>query len=140
MTLEGVRFLEHPSDIGIEARGASCAEAFSRVAAALVSLILDPSTVEASDRHTVSLHAPDVEQLLVRWLSEILYLYDGCGYVSKEFRISICTPTCLEASVSGEAFRPEKHTARMDIKAVTYHQLAVWQDAGGWGVRVYLDI
>jgi len=140
MVLAGVRFLDHPSDIGIEARGVSCAEAFSRAAAAFVSLILDPSSVDATEQRAIVLHATDVEQLLVRWLSEILYLYDGCGYVSKEFRISICTPTHLEATIVGEPIQLEKHAVRMDIKAVTYHQLAVWQDADGWGVRVYLDI
>lgn len=140
MTLDGVRFLDHPSDIGIEARGASCAEAFSRAAAAFVSLLLDPADVDAAERRTIVLHATDVEQLLVRWLSEILYLYDGCGYISKEFQISVCTPEHLEATISGGPIQPEKHKVRMDIKAVTYHQIAVWRDTEGWGVRVYLDI
>ncbi len=140
MILDGVRFLDHPSDIGIEARGVSCAEAFSRAAAAFMSLILDPTAVDAAERRTIVLDATDVEQLLVRWLSEILYLYDGCGYVSSEFRISVCTPGHLEATIFGEPIQPEKHKVRMDIKAVTYHQLAVWRDADGWGVRVYLDI
>jgi SHS2 domain-containing protein len=140
MVLEGIRFLEHPSDVGIEARGSTCAEAFSRAAAALISIILDPSGVGTTERRTVFLEASDAEQLLVRWLSEILYLYDGCGYVAKEFQIDDCTPTHLEAIILGEPLQRPKHTTRMDIKAVTYHQLAVWQDVEGWGVRVYLDI
>jgi len=140
MVLEGVRFLDHPSDIGIEARGASCAEAFSRAAAAFVSLLLDPAGIDATEQRSIMLRATDVEQLLVRWLSEILYLYDGCGYISKEFRISVCTPTHLEATISGGPHQPDHHTGRMDIKAVTYHQIAVWRDADGWGLRVYLDI
>jgi SHS2 domain-containing protein len=140
MTIAGVRFLDHPSDIGIEARGATCAEAFTRAAGALVSLILDPSTVDASERRSITLQATDSEQMLVRWLSEILYLYDGQGFVPKEFTVSQCTPARLEATVAGEPLRAGKHHVRMDIKAVTYHQLAVWQDDEGWGVRVYLDI
>ena len=140
MALAGVRFLDHPSDIGIEARGTTCEEAFTRAAGALVSLILDPSTVETSERRTITLQAADAEQLLVRWLSEILYLYDGQGFVPKEFLISLCTPARLEATVAGEPLRAGKHRVRLDIKAVTYHQLAVWQDNEGWGVRVYLDI
>jgi SHS2 domain-containing protein len=140
MVLQGVRYLDHPSDIGIEAHGSTCAEAFGRAAAALIALLLDPSTVEATDHRAVSVHATDVEQLLIRWLSEILYLYDGRGYVAKEFRIAVCTPTHLEATILGEPVQPERHTMRMDIKAVTYHQLAVWQDGQGWGVRVFLDI
>ncbi len=140
MTIAGVRFLDHPSDIGIEARGATCAEAFTRAAVALISLILDPSTVDASERRSITLQATDSEQMLVRWLSEILYLYDGQGFVPKDFTVSQCTPARLEATVAGESLRAGKHHVRMDIKAVTYHQLAVWQDDEGWGVRVYLDI
>jgi SHS2 domain-containing protein len=135
-----VRYLDHPSDIGIEADGATCAQAFCRAAAALISLILDPSTVQSSVSRTITLHATDAEQLLVRWLSEILYLYDGQGFAPGDFQITVCTPTLLEATVAGEAFDAEKHTTRGDVKAITYHQTAVWRDGGTWHVRAYVDL
>jgi SHS2 domain-containing protein len=134
------RYLDHPSDVGIEARGATQAEAFAGAASALISLILDPSRVDATEQRSVSLTATDAEQLLVRWLSEILYLYDGQGFVGREFKLNTCSSTVLEAVVTGEPFDPQKLTARMDIKAITYHQLAVWHDAAGWGVRAFLDV
>jgi SHS2 domain-containing protein len=137
---EGVRILEHPADIGIEARGSTSVEAFGRAAAALLSLVVDPSTVASREQRRVSVQAADREQLLFRWLSEVLYLYDGAGFVSKEVQVTAWTPTSLEALLTGEPFRPGKHITRTDIKAVTYHQLSVWQDADGWGVRVYVDI
>jgi SHS2 domain-containing protein len=140
MGIEGVQFLEHPADIGIEARGDTRAIAFGRAAAALVSLIVDPSTIRTSVRKSIILHASDADQLLVRWLSEVLYLYDGTGFIAGTFEITICTPTQLEATVGGEAYDCTRHTTRLDVKAITYHQLAVLEDSHGWRVRAFLDI
>lgn len=138
--VQDTHYLEHPSDIGIEAHGATCAEVFSRAAAALIAIILDPSTVRAAERRSINLRASDAEQLLVRWLSEILYLYDGQGFVVGESVITCCTPTMLEASVAGESFNAARHAVRTDVKAVTYHQVSVLQTADGWHIRVFLDI
>lgn len=134
------RFLDHPSDIGIEAHGATRAEAFSRAAAALVSLILDPTTVDVTERQTISIRASDEGQLLFRWLSEILFLFDGREFVCREFDVTVCTATELEATASGEHFDQRKHIVRSDIKAVTYHQLAIWREGDGWAARVFVDI
>jgi SHS2 domain-containing protein len=134
------RYLDHPSDTGIEAHGATQAEAFSRAAAALISLFLDPSKVEATEQRCVSLTATDEEQLLVRWLSEVLYLYDGQGFVAKEFSMTTCTATAIEAEVRGGLFDPQKHATRTEIKAITYHQLGVWREESGWGLRVFVDL
>jgi SHS2 domain-containing protein len=140
VSADGTRFLDHPSDIGIEAHGLTCAEAFGCAASALISIILDPATVVPSVRRTITLHASDSEQMLVRWLSEILYLYDGEGFVTAKFDLSLCTPTALEASIAGELFDPLKHTVRTDVKAITYHQVAVIQNDAGWHVRAFVDI
>jgi SHS2 domain-containing protein len=140
VSIEGAHFLDHPSDIGIEAHGATCAEAFERAASALVSIILDPSTVVATDHRTILLHAADSEQMLVRWLSEILYLFDGRGFVAAKFHLSVCTATALEATVAGEPFDPLKHAVRTDVKAITYHQIAVIQNDTGCHVRAFVDI
>lgn len=137
---EQTRFLDHPSDIGFEAHGATRAEAFSRAAAALTALLLDPATINSTEHRSISLTASDQEQLLVRWLSEILFLFDAQKFASGEFKVSRCTATAIDAVVAGEPLEPLKHTVRTDIKAVTYHQLAVWHDDAGWGVRVFVDV
>ena len=136
----GFRILEHPSDIGIEARGESLARAFESAARGLMSVILDPSTVGASEVRKIHLKASDREQLLVRWLGEILYLYDGQEFASGEFSVLSCTETSLSADIRGETLPKGIRKTRMDVKAVTYHQLAVRSDENGVTVRVFLDI
>ena len=132
--------LDHPADLGIEARGATLHEAFENAARGLVSVILDLSTVECQESRVVEISAADIEQLLVKWLAEVLYLYDGQRFVGKEFTIGEMTPHRLKATVTGEQFSVTKHRTKMDVKAITYHQLLVRQDKDGGLVRVFLDI
>lgn len=132
--------LEHPSDLGIEAYGKTLAEAFENAAKGLISIILDSSTIKSSESKTVSLSGGNYHQLFVKWLSEVLYLYDGQHFVGGEFMIHELTPNRLKASVSGEIFSETKHQTRLDVKAVTYHQLFIHQADDGCLVRVYLDV
>jgi SHS2 domain-containing protein len=138
----GARYvlLDHPADLGIEARGDTLSEAFENAAAGLMAIILDPARVVARESREVCLSAVDQEQLLVRWLSEILYLYDGEGFVSAEFSILELGPDVLTATIRGEEYAPGVHVSRMDVKAVTYHQLEVEGGPSGGRIKVYLDI
>ncbi len=132
--------LEHPADIGIEAKGNSLAEAFQNAAIGLMSIILDLSAVEPRERKSITLTGSDHGQLLVKWLSEILYLYDGQQFVGKEFTVEHLSTCAINASVRGENFIATKHKTLQDVKAITYHQLLVREDERGGLVRVYLDI
>lgn len=136
----GFRILDHPADLGIEAHGKTPAEAFEQAALGLVSIIADASTVEARDCRNVTLHGSDLEHLLVRWLEEILYLYDGEHFLAGRFQISQLEMGRLEAVVYGEPFDPTRHQPRMDVKAVTYHLLQVRVKTGKSRVQVFLDI
>lgn len=136
----GYKIIEHPSDLGIEAYGTSLAEAFQNAAVGLMSVILDVSLVESQESRIIELEANDVEQLLVRWLSEILYFYDGKHFVPSEFSVSTLTPKTLTALVRGEPFSATMHRTKLDVKAVTYHQLVVRKEQDGAYVRVFLDI
>ena len=140
MKESGFRILDHPADLGIEANGETLADAFEQAALGLVSIIANISTVEARDSRRVILQGSDLEQLLVRWLGEVLYLYDGEHFIGVQFRINHLESTQLEAVVYGEPFDPTRHEARMDVKAITYHQLRVSEQTGKSSVRVFLDI
>jgi len=140
MVSPGFIILDHPADLGIEAYGQTLAESFEQAALGLMSVILDPATVEPFEAREVSLDAVDTEQLLVKWLAEILYLYDGQHFVPVKFSIRSISQSHLHASLWGEEFSVEKHLTRLDVKAITYHQLLVRQDENGSRVRVFLDI
>ncbi|MFQ5797333.1 MAG: archease [Bacteroidota bacterium] len=132
--------LEHPADLGIEARGKTLREAFEEAAVALTSVIVDLDAVGVMIDRILTVEARDVESLLVRWLSELLYLYDGEGFLCKEAHIQQFSPTRMEAKVRGEWYAAGKHRTKLDVKAITYHQLEIKEDLSGGCIRVYLDI
>ena len=132
--------LEHPADLGIEARGKTLSEAFEEAAVGLTSIIVDLDSVGAINDRTLAVDAEDAESLLVRWLSELLYLYDGEGFLTREVDIQRFSRTRLRANLRGDTYVEGKHRTRLDVKGVTYHQLQIQKVPGGWYVRVYLDI
>ena len=136
----GYTILDHPADLGIEARGKTIAEAFEQSSTALVSIILDTSTIDLREERMLSISASDIDHLLVRWLTEVLYLYDGLHFAPRDFRITDISQSHLSAIIRGEDFLPGKHRTKLDVKAVTYHQLSVSKMEDGVVVRVFLDI
>ena len=136
----GYRILEHPADLGIEARGRSLGEAFEQAAAGLIAILLDPERVRPLEEVSVHVAASDREQLLVRWLSEVLYQVDGRGFIPRTFVVELRGETELTATLRGEALDLRRHATRTDVKAVTYHQLSVQETKAGILLTVFLDI
>lgn len=134
------RVLEHPSDLGIEATAPTLAGAFEQAALGLISVIAEPETIEAREERRVEVEGLDSESLLVRWLSEILYLYDGEDFLLKESQIEFIETTKLSARVRGEKYDPNRHRLKLDVKAITYHQLSIETTNGMSTVRVFFDI
>ncbi len=56
-TLPSFDVIDHPADLGIEARGSTMAQAFEQAATGLMSVILDLSSVEARVSREVVLEA-----------------------------------------------------------------------------------
>ena len=136
----GYLILDHPADLGIEARGKTLAGAFEQAACGLTSVILDRDSIRLVESRPVRIEAGDRQQLLVRWLSEVLYLYDGLNFAPRDFKIKWLSSRLLEAQVRGEPFDRRRHTVRLDVKAITYHQLKIRRRGPGHWLQVFLDI
>ena len=136
----GYRILDHPADLGVEARGNTLAETLEQAACGLMSVIVDPDSVRPVESRAVKIEAGDHQQLLVRWLTEVLYLYDGLKFVPRDFTIARVSSRLLEAQVRGEPFDRLRHTVRLDVKAITYHQLEIRRRGSGHWLQVFLDI
>lgn len=136
----GFVILDHPADLGIEAYGKTLSQAFEQAASGLISVILDPASVRPVESKPIILKAGDRKQLLVRWLTEVLYLYDGLKFSPARFRIRRLSSRVLEAQVLGEPFNRERHRTRLDVKAITYHQLEIGKRQSEYRLQVFLDI
>jgi SHS2 domain-containing protein len=116
--------IEHTADVGVKAYGKTVAEAFAHAAVAMFDIITDESIIDSIGEYDIMLEAPDREQLLVDWLSKLLYLNDAEGLVFGRFEVSI-TGNQLSARVFGEKYDTKKHKMGVEIKAVTYHMVQV---------------
>jgi SHS2 domain-containing protein len=137
--MEPYNTFEHTADVGIEARGATLEEAFANAARGMFSIIVDGSDISAREKREILLEAAmDEEQLLVDWLSELLYVHDVEGLVFDSFDITI--DDGLQAVARGEPYSREKHGYGSEIKAVTYHLLAIKRTKKGVEINVLFDI
>jgi SHS2 domain-containing protein len=132
--------LEHPADIGFRAFGDSLAELFSNAALAMLSIAGDPEAAEPRFEYRIAVESGDRESLMVDWLSEVLYWFDGKRIAFHEFAITTLADSAIQAVGRGEPRDHERHRAKLIVKAVTYHQLKVEQRGGQWVAEVYLDI
>jgi SHS2 domain-containing protein len=138
--VEPFRILEHPADVGFEAWGATREEVFAHAARALFHLIVEPESVVPREEMTVRVEGRDPPDLLVNWLSELLYLHDAEGWLFCDFELRALEDTSLAAVARGERMDRARHQLRLMVKAITYHQLALEQTPQGWHARVYVDI
>ena len=85
---------------------------------------------------TITLHAEDAESLLVRFLNELLWLEEEQGLGFDRFSITIDDQLNLQAELYGFAIAK----LGKEIKAVTYHNLAVQTTSQGLRVKIVFDV
>lgn len=134
------RILEHTADVGFEARGRTREEVLINAARALTDLMVDLDTIRPAHEVTLEITSSSAANLLVDWLSEILYRCDAEGWLFSDFTITRLTEQALVAVARGEKFDPARHRIKLLVKAVTYHQLVLENTTDGWRAQVYVDI
>lgn len=134
------RLLEHTSDMGIKAEGESLAAVFRQAALGLQQIMTSCTDIQAQQEILVEVQAQDREELLVNWLSEVIFLLETRQLLPAEFVIDSISDCRLQARVRGESLDAERHFLEREIKAVTYHQIRVERVAGGWRAQVFVDL
>ncbi|WNY23977.1 Protein archease [Methanimicrococcus hongohii] len=142
------KYLDHVADIRFIAYGKTLEEVFENAALATLSVIADISTIQPQTEFEIELKTVDLENLMVDFLSELLFLFDAeetvLGAVSvkevgskkengEEIRF-------IKAVVSGEPMDSAKHNFKTEVKAVTYNGIRVEKTAGGFEAEVVLDL
>jgi SHS2 domain-containing protein len=82
----------------------------------------------------------DPVDLLIRWMGEVLYLFEGESLLVTDVRIQHLTSTRLDAEVGLLPFDPKRDDPLHAIKAVTYHQAVITEKDGKWEALVILDV
>ena len=90
----------------------------------------------AKTKRELSLEAVDAESLLVEFLEELLYLSESEGLIFDQFDILEIKETKLNAMMEGRALRLQEK----EIKAVTFHNLAIRESERGLEVEIVFDV
>jgi len=135
--MAGFEILEHTADVGLRATAESVTGVFEQATRGLAEIAGIWRSTKLHE-HRISVEGSDREAVLVDWLSEVLFLHD-----SRNFALSgVSLDEVTETSARGRIWSSPLDGAEtaIQIKAVTYHQLAVQETAEGWSATVFFDI
>ncbi|MBM3205675.1 archease, partial [Candidatus Shapirobacteria bacterium] len=131
--------LNHPTDLKIRVFGKTLPEVFANAAIAVAKQQLnDTKILRNYDIEEITVESPDLESLLVDWLSEILYRGEVDKKIYTDFKIMefLEKPYKIKAKIKGAPFKAKN----IDIKAVTYHDLEIKKAGQTWQAIVIFDI
>ncbi len=128
MSERDYEILEHTADVAVLVRGETIEELFEKAAYAMFDTITYAEKVEPVGKYKVSVSSSTLEDLLVDYLSELLYVFSVEYFVMSDFNVIIHKSDSgfhLKGVALGEPFSMEKHGLKTEIKAVTYHELEI---------------
>lgn len=134
------RITKHQNELAVRISGSSQADLFANSAFALFDVMTDPATVETKERIPLEIEGTDRDDLMVNWMRELLYLYQGSGYLLREFRISQVKDTVVKAEVSGEKIDPDRHEIKQEIAAVAFHKSRMEKTGNRWIAQIIFEI
>ncbi len=133
------REFAHTGDTGIEVEAPSRADLFATAVQALAELMVEPNGLAVRERRRIEASGADDVEKLHDLLAAALNLFLIDGFIWGGATVAESDGK-LVAELSGEPFDRGRHRLRQEIKAVTYHQLAVEPVTGGWRARVVFDV
>jgi len=133
------RFIDNiTSDVLFEAYGKSLNELFENSAEALASVQCRIDMVEPKEPRLVELEADNIDELMIRWLQEIIALVDVEEMFFSKFDVKEISEKKLTAEIWGEPMTREK--GETVVKAVTYHKFKLEKIKDSFKATVSLDI
>ena len=134
------RQIEHTADFGIHVLGSDPRELFSNAAHALFDQLTDTDCLSGSFREKLLVAGDDWPDLMINWLRELLYFWNGRERLVKSVEVLAISENRLSASIIFDPYDATVHLIKQEIKAVTYHQLQVTCSPKGWESKIIFDV
>jgi protein archease len=131
----GFNELHHTADWEIEVWAPDLPGLFEQAAIGMYALSGTHLYPEPRITRTFELVAEDTEGLLVKFLAELLYLGEQYGLAFDDFKLQIEAGS-LRARLHGAPMTEQSK----EIKAVTYHKLAIQPGPRGLEARIVFDV
>lgn len=138
-------YLPHTADVGFRARGASLPDLFATAGQAMFGLEYDPGSVPIERTMAVTASGDDEVAALYGWLSELIWIHDGEGFVPASIRVDTVSPAVdgglrVSGSATGADLGDWFEQTGPQLKAVTMYGLSVAARDGGYEATVYVDV
>ena len=137
-------FLEHTADVYVAAHGGTLEEALENAALATFETMTDTKKVEPKAEDEIEVEGHDEQSLLYNWLEELIVRFETTENLYSLFEISPIKKgpdgLRMKAKIWGEPFNPNKHSQKVGIKAITYHQMEILKKPKDVTVKFILDI
>jgi len=134
------RITTHQNELAVRIVGNSQADLFANSGFALFDVLSDIDKIEAAERLSLEVEGSDRDDLMVNWIRELLYLYQGSGYLLKEFKINEVKDTLVKAEVAGEKIDPDRHEIKQEIAAVAFHKSRMQKTGNQWIAQVIFEV
>jgi SHS2 domain-containing protein len=139
-TQKNYRITTHQNELAVRIVGNSQADLFANSGFALFDVMSDIDKIEAAERLSLEVEGSDRDDVMVNWIRELLYLYQGGGYLLKEFKINEVNDTSVKAEVAGEKIDPDRHEIKQEIAAVAFHKSRMQKTGNRWIAQVIFEI
>jgi len=131
---------DHTADLGIRIEADSLSALLAEAATALTSvLVANPDAIVPTQKVELTIAGTQPENLLVDWLSELLWRFSAQHMLFSRFEITQHDDH-IASQLWGEPLDQSRHRLDTEIKAITYHGLKVQQHAGRWTAEVIVDL
>jgi SHS2 domain-containing protein len=135
------RITKHQSELAVRVVGESQADLFANSALTLFDvMVADLEKVECKESIPLEVEGSDRDDLMVNWVRELLYLYQGSGYLLREFLIREVKDTVVKADVRGEKIDPDRHEIQQEIAAVASHKSRMQKTGNQWTAHLIFEI
>ncbi len=132
--------LDHTADLGIIVRGRNLRTLFEVAAKSMMYIMVNGKSADTTNTFNLSVEGYDLADLMVRWLGEILYLFEGEHELVMGVEITSVSHSHLDATLETVSFDTNLHEILCEIKAVTFHQIEVVKKNDHWETRVIFDL
>jgi SHS2 domain-containing protein len=134
------RVLNRSSELVIKVFGGTQAELFANSAFALFDLLVDLEKIEVRDCLQLEVEGADRDDLMVNWVRELLYLFQGGDYLVKEVKLQEIKENYVRGEVRGEKFDPDRHEIRREIRGVAYDQSRMEKTGDQWTAQMIFEL
>ncbi len=131
------------ADIGLSVEADSVPELFQAAAEGMFTIILGAGSVAVDTfSRTVTLQAESADQLLIDWLSELIYLFDAERIIPVAYHLTVAADGTvrLHGDLKCRHFDPDGERAEHEIKAVTYYMLRITKEGNRYRCHVVFDL